>query len=268
MIRETLKCRLCGSATTSEFIQRVLGRFDVTYFKCNSCGSLQTETPYWLAESYKDHSLAVSDTGAADRTLRNLALVTAMAKILGISGPILDFGGGDGLLCRLLRDIGFDCWVFDSHSKPSYAQGFVGKLDNRFELITSFEVFEHFVNPAAEVADLFSTKARVILISTELYRNQGANWWYISPETGQHLFFYSEQAIRLIAERANCSVIIGKAFVLFVRGTISAWQLQAIKLIRYRSLRVLQCVLPLLSHGGAARDFDALKQREGSLEEV
>lgn len=270
MIDETdayYACRLCGAATTSAFAKRVLGRLNVKYFTCRSCGSLQTEPPYWLTESYKDYTLSALDTGAADRTLLNFALVTAVAKILRINGQILDFGGGDGLLCRLLRDIGFDCWTYDKFSKPSYAQGFTVELDKSFELITSFEVFEHFVNPALEVADLFS-RARAILISTELYRGQGTDWWYLSPESGQHIFFYSERAIRLIAERAMYDVIIGKTFVLFFLGSMSVWQQKAIQLIRYRTLRALQCFLPLFRHHGTERDFDAQKRRLRCSEEI
>lgn len=254
-------CRLCGSATTAAFAKRVLGRLNVEYFTCSSCGSLQTEPPYWLTESYKDYTLSALDTGAADRTLMNLTLVTAVAKILSISGPILDFGGGDGLLCRLLRDIGFDCWTYDKFSKPSYGQGFTAKLDQSFELITSFEVFEHFANPALEVADLFSRQARVVLISTELYRGQSADWWYLGPESGQHIFFYSERAVRLIAEQARYNVKIGKTFTLFFQGSISVCQQKAIQLIRYRTLRALQCFIPLLSHRGILRDFDTQKRR-------
>ena len=85
MIDETdayYACRLCGAATTSAFAKRVLGRLNVKYFTCRSCGSLQTEPPYWLTESYKDYTLSALDTGAADRTLLNFALVTAVAKIL------------------------------------------------------------------------------------------------------------------------------------------------------------------------------------------
>lgn len=254
-------CRLCGSATTSAFAKRVLGRFNVNYFTCRFCGSLQTEPPYWVTESYKDCALTATDTGAADRTLLNVALVAAITKILRINGRILDYGGGDGLLCRLLRDIEFDCWVYDKFSTPSYGQGFIADLDKSFELITSFEVFEHFENPAPEVANLFLRRPRALLISTQLYREQSADWWYLSPESGQHVFFYSERAIRLIADRARYHVIIWKSFVLFCREPISFWQAKAIRLIRYHTLRGLQCLLPLLSHGGTERDFNAQKRR-------
>jgi len=37
---------------------------------------------------------------------------------------ILDFGGGNGLLCRLLRDLDFDVRRFDSHAANHFAQNF------------------------------------------------------------------------------------------------------------------------------------------------
>jgi hypothetical protein len=250
------KCRLCGSDSHWVFRKELLGRLDVSYFECVRCGSLETGTPDWLDEAYQEHALSGLDTGAADRNLLNFALVTAVAKLLRITGPILDFGGGDGLLCRLLRDIGFDCWVSDKHSQPSYAQGFSCTPGEGFELVTAFEVFEHFADPAAETADLFSIGARAVLVSTELYRQQGADWWYLSPETGQHVFFYSERAMRLIAQNANYNLILAKHFVLFHRDPTVAWRRRAITLLRHPVLRAIQCGLPLLSHSGISRDFD------------
>src|SRR6476661_2556369 len=37
---------------------------------------------------------------------------------------ILDFGGGNGHLCRLLRDLDFDARRFDSHAANHFAQNF------------------------------------------------------------------------------------------------------------------------------------------------
>ena len=64
-------CRLCGGAITPAFSTRVLGRYTVRYGLCGQCRSLQTETPYWLAEAYS-RNLSSLDTGAAQRNLRNM----------------------------------------------------------------------------------------------------------------------------------------------------------------------------------------------------
>jgi hypothetical protein len=114
---------------------------------------------------------------------------------------ILDFGGGDGLLCRLLRDRGLDAYTNDEFSVPSYAQPFVGSLENNYDLVTAFEVFEHFPNPRKSLDHLFQCQPRFLLASTELYKGNDSDWWYLAPNTGQHVFFYSEAALRWIAVR-------------------------------------------------------------------
>ena len=55
-------CRLCAGTVEPAFRKRVLERYSVTFFRCLTCESLQTERPYWLAEAYQS-ALAGSDTG-------------------------------------------------------------------------------------------------------------------------------------------------------------------------------------------------------------
>jgi hypothetical protein len=237
----------------------VLGKYDVQYFRCEQCGSLQTERPYWLHESYSNGGLASLDTGAAARVLNSCALTVLISKLLKITGPTLDFGGGDGLLCRLLRDIGYEAYTIDKFSHPSYAQGFSAELGVSFELITAFEVFEHFSEPALEIAKVFASRPRFLLISTELYAGQSPNWWYFAPELGQHVFLYSTDAIRSIAHKMQYWITIERGFILFARVPLTWFQRLALRLIRHRTLQLMQCVIPLLRHHGAAHDFGILR---------
>ena len=46
------KCRLCEGETAAQFTLPILDRYDVTYHRCGGCGCLQTDHPFWLAESY------------------------------------------------------------------------------------------------------------------------------------------------------------------------------------------------------------------------
>ena len=101
-------CRLCGGPAQRRFSRIILGRHTIAYFQCTACRSLQTQKPYWLESAYQ-HNLAELDTGAAQRNLTNLGATAMVARVLGLRN-IVDFGGGDGLLCRLLRDYGFNCF--------------------------------------------------------------------------------------------------------------------------------------------------------------
>lgn len=72
-----------------------------------------------------------------------------------------------------------------------------------FEVTTAFEVFEHFVNPLEEIEKLFEYSPNVIF-STELIpqnENDLENWWYIAPETGQHVAFYTSNSLEFVAKK-------------------------------------------------------------------
>src|SRR3974377_2028964 len=113
--------------TNKAFQGDVLGRYHVDFLLCDSCGSLQAENPYWLDESYET-AIALSDTGAVARNLECHPAIVGAAGILRLRGRFLDFGGGAGLLCRLLRDTGIDAYMCDKFSTSVYARGFVRDL--------------------------------------------------------------------------------------------------------------------------------------------
>ena len=253
-------CRLCGGAITPAFSTRVLGRYTVRYGLCGQCRSLQTETPYWLAEAYS-RNLSSLDTGAAQRSLRNLAASYAVARIYAAHN-LLDLGGGDGLLCRLLRDTGLNCHVRDRYAQPTYAQGFDRPDFEVPDMVTAFEVFEHLPDPAADLADFFAGRPRVVLASTELYSGQGPDWWYISAESGQHIFFYSRQALVRVGAGFGYGVVFSGEFVLFVRADVDTrWRrLQATLLLKRKACRWGAARLMLRAVPGVTADFERLRQ--------
>jgi hypothetical protein len=219
-------CRLCGGEADKQFYLKVLGRHEVGYWRCRDCGSLQTSEPYWLAEAYSN-SLAVSDTGAVRRCLINRAVIWLVLRLLRVHQPrLLDFGGGSGLLCRLLRDIGFDAWTCDPHGSGEYSQLFridMGAIGpGLFAVISAFEVFEHMPRPDEELAMLYSRSPEVLIASTEPYSaNFDKTWWYLSPQTGQHVFFYSQRALQLIADRFGYSLQSIGGWHIFTRQPIT-----------------------------------------------
>jgi Methyltransferase domain len=78
-------------------------------------------------------------------------------KVFGLKTS-LDFGGGDGLLCRLLRDRGIAAETMDEYADPAYARGHQGDLSKKYDLITASEVFEHLPDPAATLGKLFQAR--------------------------------------------------------------------------------------------------------------
>ncbi|WP_029015162.1 class I SAM-dependent methyltransferase [Niveispirillum irakense] len=232
----------------------------MTYAVCGHCGSLQTERPYWLEESYAGGNLATLDTGAGQRVLNNWALTLFTARILG-ARRLLDFGGGDGLLCRLLRDSGLDAWTTDRFAKATYGIGFQQEPAGPVDLLTAFEVVEHLANPEADLPGLLATAPQAFLGTTCFYTGQGADWWYLTPETGQHVFFYSPKGLEIIAERFGYSVFYQKDMFLFTRTPLTAWQRLRLRLLfNPRSLKLLRCLIPLLPTPGIQSDLMTARQ--------
>jgi 2-polyprenyl-3-methyl-5-hydroxy-6-metoxy-1,4-benzoquinol methylase len=197
-------CRACGGATTVVFETTILGRYPVNFLKCQVCESLQPKDPFWIAESYSN-AIAATDTGAMVRNLQCQAAVYAVAVCCRASGRFLDFGGGAGVLCRLLRDHGFDAFVTDKYAEPVFARAFSISLDEcqggEFALVSAVEVLEHLEDPAREIGRLFALQPDVVVATTQVYQGQGKDWWYLSAQTGQHVFFYSKRCLEQFAQK-------------------------------------------------------------------
>ncbi len=163
-----MKCKICNYETKNIFSAKILNKYDVKYYYCNNCGFLQTEEPYWLKEAYSN-PISIIDTGIMARNIGS-SKITAVILYLFFNkyGKFLDFAGGYGFLARLMRDMGFDFYWHDPYSPNLVARGFESKSNSlKYELITSFESFEHFVEPIQEFENMIKFSDN-ILFSTEL----------------------------------------------------------------------------------------------------
>jgi hypothetical protein len=214
------QCRLCNGDVKNKFTLKILNKYDVMYFQCQSCHSLQTESPYWLAEAYKIN-LSNLDTGAAQRNWHNFFVIYLLCKVFNLN-DVFDLGGGDGLLCRLLRDYEINCFVKDEYATPTYAQGFTEPNFDIPDPVLGFEVWEHLPNPVDDLERFFTKKPKALLITTTPYENQGEDWWYLSAETGQHIFFYSSIGLEFIAKKYGYELHIIDNLLLFVNNDLAS----------------------------------------------
>jgi hypothetical protein len=221
-----IRCRLCEANAGGHFATaRLLGKYDVTYWRCATCGFVQTEEPYWLEEAYSNDVSAL-DLGPVNRCVtlseKTRALILAL---FDWTGRFLDYGAGFGMFVRRMRDIGFDFRYYDKYSQNLFAKGFEAQLEGaeRFELITAFEVFEHMAEPMAELQRLFSF-ADSIFFTTEVMPERypkPPDWWYYAPQHGQHIAFYSRASLRNVARLLGVNYACRAPLHLLTRRRIS-----------------------------------------------
>lgn len=204
-------CRVCGQDLAPLFKAAVLERYQVAYGCCPNCGLIQTQAPYWLAEAY-DQAISCRDVGLVRRNLELRAKLRDV--IMGHfppGGRFLDYAGGYGLLVRLMRDEGFDFHRHDPLCANIFAQDFdIGLLrQERFTLITAFELLEHLQDPGQVLRDLL-THTDSVLFSTRLQpRPQPRDvrdWWYFCPRSGQHITFYTLKSLQHLAAETGTAL--------------------------------------------------------------
>lgn len=201
MTASTSRCRLCGADTRHLFQLTALGDIPVDYFTCDRCGYSQAQEPTWLDRAY-EHPISPADTGVMSRNIRMAGVVGTFLSLTGHGkGHHLDYAGGFGLFTRLMRDIGFEFFHRDPFSPNVLAVGFEWSDElGPPTVCTAFEVLEHFVNPVNDFGGIAELGPELIITSTEVLPGPPEpDWWYLAPETGQHIGFFQPRSLRHIA---------------------------------------------------------------------
>ncbi len=202
--------RLTGEEASPLFSALVLNRYEVTYYQCVRTGFIQTDHPFWLEEAYSS-AITALDLGIVSRNIDKGALTRqVVGRGLPEATRFLDFGGGYGMFTRLMRDHGFDFTHFDAHCDNLFAREYQSDAlgaGRKYDLVTAWEVMEHLIDPTETLAQLLGV-ADSVLFSTELVPRptprRVEDWWYFAPETGQHISFYTREALEYLASRSGC----------------------------------------------------------------
>lgn len=201
-----------------------MNKFDVDFFQCPNCGFGQTEEPFWLEEAYSE-SMNLGDTGQLVRNLQASKVLLALVHFFfNPKGKFLDFAGGYGMFTRLMRDRGLDYFWDDKYTPNLIGKGFERPTQNtRFELISTFECFEHWVDPMVEIEDILKETDSLFFTTNLISRPapKPEEWWYYGFDHGQHIAFHSFDSLNYVAKKFGLQFYSKRGFHLLTKKKIS-----------------------------------------------
>jgi len=201
----------------------------IRYCLCESCGfCFAPEFASWSFRDfeqriYNDDYESVDPDYKSTRPASNAEMVN---QLFGSSRPThVDYGGGSGLLSERLRAKGWSSRTFDPFVDRDVKVTDLGS----FDLVTSFEVFEHvpdidllFTNLQSLVKPggliLFST----LLSDGQIVRGQPLRWWYAAPRNG-HISLYSAQSLRVALSQRGFKLASADANLHMAYRQVPAW---------------------------------------------
>lgn len=208
-------CKICGGATVLYGVVDLnksceehrgfrlpLAGIPVYYRRCAGCGFLFTDafddwsTSEFQAHIYNDGYQLVDPDYKTSRPSANADMVMNYWGELKSQLKVLDFGGGNDMLCAALRAGGFATAVTYDPMVLEHAR----RPEGKFDLVTCFETLEHLPDPLAGIASIleFVADPGLILYSTLTVPHDidgcGVGWWYVGPRNG-HVSIFSKQAL-------------------------------------------------------------------------
>jgi hypothetical protein len=208
VIDRAAPCRICEGPTAPFGETLVLDDVPARFRRCQGCGAVLADEPDWLDAAYS-RPIGRRDIGLVQRNLQVARQVDAVVRAFGDRGrPVLDFGAGNGMLVRLLRDRGLDARYLDSYAENLFAEGFEwDPAGSPPGAVLAVEVVEHLLDPVASLAPLIEG-ADLLVVSTEIVPDPApplGSWWYYSLDNGQHITIFGPGSIAALAGRLGLS---------------------------------------------------------------
>lgn len=196
-----VKCKNCGLVYVNPRLSQIYLRnlYNARYFK--------SDTP--LTFGYEDY---IKDYDNIARTFKKRWL--RIKRHLKNKGRVLDIGCAYGFLLKYLKEMGYEVYGIEiseqatQYAKLKYGLNVINKplkqagfLDNFFDVVTVWDVIEHFPDPQLELLEIYRIlKPNGILsiitpdsgsIQAKIW---GKNWVeYLRPD--EHIFFFSKKLL-------------------------------------------------------------------------
>lgn len=202
---------------------------NIHYATCHSCNfSFAVEMYGWKVNDFKkyiynDEYIKVDPDYTIVRPMRMFDVLT---KERFVNFPTtykhLDYGGGSGVLSKLLREKGWNSRSYDLFVDGKEDLKKIGK----FDLITTYEVFEHVSNVNELICNLKSLLNTNGIIHFTTLTSDGylsADWWYAAPRNG-HISLFSRKSLKILANKFNLKLkIINESEFIMYNSKNSYW---------------------------------------------
>ena len=199
-------CVVCSGNTKFLFSYEVRGEHQAALRECLVCRFTFIVNPYWLADSFSSE-LNDLDIGSVDRCLILADFIEVLIRAQKRSKlRFLDWGGGYGLFARIMRDRGFDFVSHDVHTRPLFVEPTEISESETFEMMTMSEVALHLTDPVPvfkKILEYTNTLVFTAVIAPNVIPD---DWWYLMPDTGQHVAIYHKETLETLANRMGVRI--------------------------------------------------------------
>ena len=219
---KNIKCKICDSSTTifgvCDFNKNCVNTdklkligYPIYYHICNNCNFIfTTDLDSWSIKEYKeyiynDEYILVDPSYEYDRPHSLVSwFMPLLEQNFKKSDLILDYGAGTSVFGNELSSLGWNCSSWD----PVWELPLI--FNNKFDLITAFEVLEHTPTPiktTEEILSLLSSNGKILIqtLCNDSSLEEGINCWYISPRNG-HVSMHSTKSLSIMFSKYNKKV--------------------------------------------------------------
>lgn len=234
------QCLICENISSKLFDVWLQNSFSADLYECKNCFFKFYPGQNWIQNSFSKR-LNHLDVGAVDRTLIISEILTEICNSLGIKNDIcLDYGGGYGLLTRIMRDKGFNWKNYDPYTEGIFSENHNCSLENNFALISLIEVCLHFEDPVNDFFQIIKHANTLIFTASIPKKPFDSNSSIVTKESGQHIAIYSLDSLKIIANKIGCHFYSDKKFIhIFTRKKLSLGTKLLIKFRTYLFLRII-----------------------------